>query len=837
MNANEQMIRDALLPQQISTDVLLEKYAKGDEQSIADVSARVATALASVEKPELRESLATQFAKALKDGFIPAGRIWSAAGTGIQATLINCFVQPVGDSMDDTTPGNPGIYIALNEAAATMRRGGGVGYDFSRIRPYGAYVKGTHSRASGPVSFMDVFDASCATVESAGARRGAQMGVLRCDHPDIERFIHAKDRKGKLNNFNISIGVTDAFMQAVEDDADIELWHEAQPHPEIIDSTYQRDDGKWVYRKVRANDLWNQIMTSTYDHAEPGILFIDRMNEENNLHYIEEIRATNPCGEQPLPSYGCCDLGSVNLTRFVRNAFSTGDGIPAPHFDYKALAELVRWSVRMLDNVLDVTYWPLPQQRDEAMSKRRIGLGFLGLGDALAMMGIPYDSYEGRDMAAAISKTMRDEAYLASIDLAKEKGPFPLFDAEQYLASGFAKRLPVEIREQIRQHGIRNSHLLSIAPTGTITLAFADNASNGIEPAFSWAYTRKKRMPDDTYQEYLVYDHAFRLFAEQGGEHALERSEHGSVSIKGLPRYFVSALEMKASDHMKMLQAVQPFIDTAISKTVNVPADYPYEDFKGLYFDAWRAKLKGLATYRPNDTLGSVLSVGGQQPGVAAVPDDDPLVQRIPSRPDGDLPGVFSKMEYHNHEGKQSVYLGVSFMRVAGTLDGKPIEIERPVEFFVPAGQRNDGQQWITSNMRQLSMVARSGLSVAKALGNMRDVVWDKGPVRHGSFVRSDGTSVPRYHDSEVAAIGYAFQQILIKQGFLDAEGNQVPVRQLASKLAQQPNDTTSTGDDGNYLRPMLGNGKKCTECGAHAVHRVDGCDKCTNCGTVGTCG
>ncbi|MCX4150994.1 MULTISPECIES: adenosylcobalamin-dependent ribonucleoside-diphosphate reductase [Paraburkholderia] len=837
MNANEQMIRDALLPQQISTDVLLEKYAKGDEQSIADVSARVANALASVEKPELRDSLATQFAKTLKDGFIPAGRIWSAAGTGIQATLINCFVQPVGDSMDDTTPGNPGIYIALNEAAATMRRGGGVGYDFSRIRPYGAYVKGTHSRASGPVSFMDVFDASCATVESAGARRGAQMGVLRCDHPDIERFIHAKDHKGKLNNFNISIGVTDAFMRAVEDDTDVELCHEAQPHPDVIDSTYQRDDGKWVYRKVRANDLWNQIMQSTYHHAEPGILFIDRMNEENNLHYVERIDATNPCGEQPLPSYGCCDLGSINLTRFVRNAFSMGSDGRSPHFDYNALGELVRWSVRMLDNVLDVTFWPLPQQKEEAMSKRRIGLGFLGLGDALVMMGIPYDSDEGRATAAAISQTMRNYAYLASIDLAKEKGAFPLFDAEQYLTSGFAKRLPLEIREKIREHGIRNSHLLSIAPTGTITLAFADNASNGIEPAFSWAYTRKKRMPDDTYQEYLVYDHAFRLFAEQGGDHVLEPGEHGSVTIKFLPDYFVSALQMKASDHMKMLEAVQPFIDTAISKTVNVPGDYPYEDFKGLYSDAWRANLKGLATYRPNDTLGSVLSVGGQQAVTSASPDLDPLVQRIPSRPDGDLPGVFSKMEYHNHEGKQSVYLGVSFMRVAGILDGKPVEIERPVEFFVPAGQRNDGQQWITSNMRQLSMVARSGLSVAKALANMRDVVWDKGPVRHGSFERQDGTSVPRYHDSEVAAIGYAFQQILIKQGFLDSEGNQVPVRELALKLVQQTAAATKPVDDGNYLRPMLGNGKKCNDCGAQAVHRVDGCDKCTNCGTVGTCG
>ncbi|MFN0185379.1 MAG: LAGLIDADG family homing endonuclease [Aquabacterium sp.] len=999
--------RPALPEQPISAEVLIEKYAKGGERSIDEVRARVARALAAVEPEAQRAEWQQRFLDAQRRGFIPAGRINSAAGTALSATLINCFVQPVGDSIATPDDGAPGIYTALTEAAETMRRGGGVGYDFSRIRPKGAWVASTESSASGPVSYMRVFDRSCETVESAGSRRGAQMGVLRCDHPDIEDFIHAKDA-GDLSNFNISVGVTDVFMQAVADGGEIELVHRAEPAAEQkAAGAYRRDDGLWVYRRVDARALWDQVMQSTYDHAEPGILFLDRINQDNNLSYCETIASTNPCvtadtwvmtasgprqvhelvgqpfyalvdgrawrsesagffatgvkpvlalrtreghaltltadhpvrrvdrrsrqvlqtrwalagelqpgdeivlhnhraaegwdgchteaegyliglligdgtlgedkavlsawapelkrvagddadlvydaagnitarhsasalmaaaeraahtlphrrdfigwqrpvagrgefrlslgalrtlalelgmapgrkaitpamerassdfcrgllrglfdadgsvqgnqdkgvsvrltqsdaplleavqrlllrlgiastiyrdrkpagphllpdgkggrrpydtravhelviagdnlaafnttvgfedeakaqrlqaalgdyrrrlnrerftavvqsvdaageapvydvtieqvhafdanglyvsncGEQPLPPYGCCCLGSIDLTRYVRHPFEADAA-----FDEAGFVETVQVAVRMLDNVLDITVWPLPQQHDEAMAKRRVGLGFTGLGDALAMLNLRYDTEAARDMAAHIAAAMRDAAYAASCELAQEKGAFPLFNADLYLsAPSFASRLPAPLKDRIRAHGLRNSHLLSIAPTGTISLAFADNASNGIEPPFSWTYTRRKREGDGSFRQFSVEDHAWRLH------------RHLKGADTPLPPSFVTALEMSASAHASMVAAVAPFVDTAISKTVNVPADYPYGDFKDLYLQAWRGGLKGLATYRPNSVLGSVLSV---DPLPASVPAGPPQPAATPA-PEGTAP-------------------------------------------------------------------------------------------------------------------------------------------------------------------------------------------------------
>lgn len=802
----------ALLPEQpISVDVLREKYCKTGERSADDIHERVAQALASVEAQPLREHWRERFLANQRAGAIGAGRIMSAAGTDLEATLINCFVQPVGDCIQGTDDeGYPGIYEALREAAETMRRGGGVGYDFSRIRPKGAAVRSTASLASGPCSYIDVFDRSCATVESAGARRGAQMGVMRIDHPDVQAFITAKRTSGRWSNFNVSVAVSDAFMQALAQEADWELVHRAPPGDELLaQGARQRGDGLWVYHTVPARELWDQVMRSTYDFAEPGILFPDTINRDNNLGYCETIAATNPCGEQPLPSYGCCDLGPIILPRFVRHPF--GIGGPAA-FDFAGFEQAVAVQVRALDNVLDLTHWPLPQQREEAMAKRRVGVGFTGLGNTLAMLGVRYDEEAGREVAVSIARSMRDAAYAASVELAREKGPFPAFDADGYLRSGsFASRLDEPMKAAIRQHGIRNSHLLSIAPTGTVSLAFADNASNGIEPPFSWTYTRRKREADGSTSEYQVQDHAWRLYHALAGDQA------------PLPASFVTALEMKAGQHLAMMEAVQPFVDTAISKTVNVPADYPYDDFKGLYLAAWQAGLKGLATYRPNDIIGSVLvstpqaapEAPPEAPQALAPPTVDPMRTVIGSRPRGALPAVAEKLEYWTQQGRQTLYLVVSFL---------PVEVgrERAIEFFMPVGQSGESQQWVTSSMRLLSLAARGGF-LDRALADMRKVAWDRGPVRLGTYTRADGAQSPLWHDSEVAALAWAIQTIIARRNG-EAQG----------KLATPEPAAASTASPG--VVPVMA-GAKCPECGAHAVIRKDGCEWCTQCGHVGACG
>ena len=548
------------------------------DQTVEDTWRRIARALAAVE--EVPSKWEAKFYAALEDfRFLPAGRVTAGAGTDRKVTLFNCFVMgTIPDTME-------GIFDGLKEAALTMQQGGGIGYDFSTIRPRGAPVAGVAADASGPLSFMDVWDAMCRTIMSAGSRRGAMMATLRCDHPDIEEFISAKSDPARLRNFNVSVLVTDDFMAAVDAGGSWDL---------VFDGA--------VYRTVDARDLWNRIMRATYDYAEPGVIFIDRINAMNNLAYAETIAATNPCGEQPLPPYGACLLGSVNLARLVEAPF-TGDAA----LDNAALEELVAVAVRMMDNVVDASNFPLPQQAAEAQAKRRIGLGVTGLADALLMTGLRYGSDEAAEQTGAWLKQIAEAAYRASAALAAEKGAFPLFDRDAFLASASLAGMNEEVRDAIAEHGIRNALLTSIAPTGTISL-YAGNVSSGIEPVFAYVYTRKVLQKDGSRTEEEVVDYAVSLW----------RQIHGDAPF---PDHFVNAQELAPEDHVRMQAAAQAWVDSSISKTINLPEDISFEAFKDVYRLAYETGCKGCTTYRPNAVTGSVLSItadrveGGDDPG------------------------------------------------------------------------------------------------------------------------------------------------------------------------------------------------------------------------------
>ena len=613
--------RVELEPQPLSLQVLRLKYAQAGEHGAEDVQRRVALALAQAEQPDVRAEWALRFMQAQRDGFVPAGRILATAGTGVDATLASCFVQPVGDSVLHGEGGWPGLYGALAEAAETMRRGGGVGLDFSRIRPRGAWVAGTNGLASGPVPFMQVFDCSAGTVQSMGERRGAQMGVLRCDHPDIETFVQAK-RSGGLTHFNLSVGVTDAFMQAVQADEPWPLVHAAAPGPALREAgAAQRADGRWSYRVVGARPLWQAIVQAAWQCGDPGLLFLDAIRRDNPLQAVEEICATNPCGEQPLPPYGGCCLGSVDLRRFVRRPFE-----PDAWLDAAALAQVCGVAVRMLDNALQRCRWPLHAQREEAQAKRRIGLGFTGLADALVLLGLRYDSVAGRQMAAHMAETMRDAAVAASIDLAQERGPFPLFDAHRHLDhESFASRWPAALRQRARVDGLRHSHLLAVAPAGSISLALADNASAGIEPVFDWSVERTLRDLSGGTATWQVHSPAWRLWRALEGPQA------------ALPESFVTAQDLAPADHVAMVAAVAPYIDGGIAKTVNLGAARSPEDVGEVFRQAWRSGLKGLTVFRPNSVTGTVMQVSktrsaGQADEPARIDQLDQLDQ--PGRPD-----------------------------------------------------------------------------------------------------------------------------------------------------------------------------------------------------------
>jgi ribonucleoside-diphosphate reductase alpha chain len=702
--------------------------------SIEESWRRVARALAAAEQDPARWE--APFGEALRDfRFLPAGRILSGAGSARRVTLFNCFVMGgIGDDLGS-------IFEHLREAALTMQQGGGIGYDFSTLRPRGAPVRGVGADASGPLSFMDVWDSMCRTIMSAGARRGAMMATLRCDHPDIEDFIAAKRQPGRLRNFNLSVLVTDAFMEAVAADA---------PWPLVFAGE--------MFRVVQARALFDAMTRATYDYAEPGVIFIDRINARNNLAYCETIHATNPCGEQPLPPYGACLLGSINLARLVRAPFT-----PTAHIDADELAGLVRVAIRMMDNTIDVSGFPLAAQLREALGKRRIGLGMTGLADALIMTGHRYGTPEAAQQAADWARQVSRAAYLASADLAAEKGAFPLFDRDAYLAGQTVAAMDADVRAAIATHGIRNALLTSIAPTGTISL-LADNVSSGIEPVFALAYTRRVLQPDGSRVEEEVSDYALRQFRALHGENA------------ALPSHFVTAQDLTPAEHVRMQAAVQPYVDSAISKTVNVPEDIAFEAFQEVYLDAYRSGCKGCTTYRPNAITGSVLEV---RPAEAAP---------LPAPPVPELIGATYKLRWPDSE--HAMYVTINDIEQDG--------IRRPFEIFVNS-KNLEHYAWVVALTRMISAVFRRGGEVAFVAEELKQVFDPRG----GQW--SNG----RYVGSLVAAIGDIIERHMLDTGFL-APLEKLPVKS-AGKLG--------------VLGPL------CPKCSQPGLVREAGCLSCLQCG------
>jgi ribonucleoside-diphosphate reductase alpha chain len=571
------------------------RWVKSGEPLDRDIEAtwrRVARVVASVESSQ-RQAWEERFYSILRGfRFLPAGRILAGAGTGRRVTLFNCFV--MGLMEDDMES----IFDSLKEGALTMQSGGGVGYDFSTLRPNGSAARSTGRIASGPVSFLHIWDAMCSTVFSTGTRRGAMIASLRCDHPDIEAFIGAKRRSGQLRHFNLSVQVSDAFVQAVESDG---IWPLVFPESSLEEDTgaetvmrrwpgFDADVPCRVVARLPARDLWQYIMRTAYETAEPGVLFVDRINRLNNLAYREFITTTNPCGEIPLPPYGACNLGSVNLTQFVRDPFT-----PSACMDVNAICETVIIATRLLDNVIDCSQFPLKEQELQATGSRRIGLGIAGLADALIMLGLHYGTQEARAEAGSIMKTICHTSYRASIQLAVEKAPFPFFNRDAYLESGFLQSLPQEIRDGIMRRGIRNSHLTAIAPTGTISM-LANNISSGMEPVFDFRFSRKVLNRKGEYDSFDLEDYAFRRWRKLVG------------ASSDLPDQFVHARSLRPAAHLQMQAALQPHVDSAISKTINVPVDYSFVDFQDLYQYAYHHGLKGCTTFRPNPVTGEILS-------------------------------------------------------------------------------------------------------------------------------------------------------------------------------------------------------------------------------------
>jgi ribonucleoside-diphosphate reductase alpha chain len=767
------------------------------DRTIEDTWARVANAAAAAEPKRVRERWAQRFAEALSGfSFLPAGRILAGAGSGRAVTLFNCFV--MGRIEDDLGS----IFENVKEAALTMQQGGGIGHDFSTLRPKGALVKSIGADASGPVSFMDVWDAMCRTIMSAGARRGAMMATLRCDHPDIEAFIEAKSDPARLRNFNLSVLVTDAFVTAVKEDAE---W------PLVFDGR--------VYRTVPARALWDKIMRATYDYAEPGVVFIDRINAENNLAYCEDIFSTNPCGEQPLPPHGACLLGSINLAVLIKDPFTSNAAL-----DEARLEELAATAVRFLDDVVDVSNYPLPAQRKEAKAKRRIGLGVTGLADALILCGLRYGTDEAATLAERWMANIKTAAYTASAELAQEKGSFPLYDAERFLATPNVRRLPAGVRALIARHGIRNGVLTSIAPTGTISL-LAGNVSSGIEPVFDFTYERRILNPDGSSRIETIEDYAHALYRAKFGPHT------------ALTKAFVTAQELPPEVHLKMQAALQRHVDSSISKTINCPADIDFEAFKDVYLQAYELGLKGCTTYRPNLVTGAVLSrptapapsdkrAERSERGIAtgeaqraglglslqATAGDSPaqtsdrtgavVYMAEPLRREGVLAGFTYKLRWPGSD--HAIYVTINDIE----RDGR----KRPFEIFINS-KNLEHYAWTVALTRMISAIFRRGGDVSFVVEELKAVFDPQGGQWMGG----------RYVPSLLAAIGEIIESHMIRTGFL------VPAGQNEARENEAQRELIAA-DEGRAKPLPEPSGRRCPRCGSPSLVRREGCWVCEAC-------
>ena len=746
-------------PMAISQQIWDMKYRLKDqngtflEQTVQDTWHRIAKALSEVEtEPKKWETI---FYNALTDfKFLPAGRITAGSGTKRNVTLFNCFVMGViPDSMS-------GIFDMLKEAALTMQQGGGIGYDFSTIRPKGSLVKGIAADASGPVSFMDVWDSMCRTIMSAGSRRGAMMATMRCDHPDIEEFIAAKSDSQKLRMFNLSVLVTDAFMDAVKKGEDWKLIYNNK-----------------VYSVIKAADLWDQIMRATYNFAEPGVIFIDRINATNNLSYCETITATNPCGEQPLPPYGACLLGSINLAKLVEQPFDKN-----AYLDVSQLEDLVSTAVRMMDNVIEVSQFPLEAQKLEAKNKRRIGLGVTGLADALLMVGLRYGSDEAVKKTEKWMKTIALSAYKASINLAEEKGAFPLFDPEKFIISGKMIQMDEDVKQAVHKFGIRNALLTSIAPTGTISL-YAGNVSSGIEPVFAYSYKRKVLQNDGSHVEEEVVDYAVQLW----------RDKFGNAPF---PDFFVSAQNLTPADHVKMQAAAQKWVDSSISKTINCPEDISFDDFKEVYIQAYDTGCKGCTTYRPNEVTGSVLSAASEEKSSSDQEvNGDIIYMSEPLDRPSTLDGNTYKLKWPDSE--HAIYVTINDIIVN--------DKRRPFEVFINS-KNMEHFAWTVGLTRMISAVFRRGGDVSFVVDELKAVFDPRG----GAWVGG------KYIPSILAAIGGILEEHMMKIGF---------IKDSDTSLFHKSGEVTKVEN------LKLSRQKSCTSCGQFDLQMIEGCMTCRSCG------